>query len=246
MRRRTCSSVWSKGVKSMEKLIILYEDNHLIVVVKPQNTPSMDDISGDESMYSLVKDYIKEKYQKTGNVFLGIVHRLDRPTGGIMIFAKTSKCAERLSKQIRDNEVHKTYYCVTTRSPKQREETLTHYLKKDEKNNIVQIVPPLEKGAKKAVLHYKVLQTEGELALLEVKLITGRSHQIRVQLASIGCAIYGDNKYGLNKSTSTKNLALWAGRIEFTHPVTKQNMTFAIAPSGNPFDKFYLDKYFLR
>ena len=167
MRRRTCSSVWSKGVKSMEKLTILYEDNHLIVVVKPQNTPSMDDISGDESMYSLVKDYIKEKYQKTGNVFLGIVHRLDRPTGGIMIFAKTSKCAERLSKQIRDNEVHKTYYCVTTRSPKQREETLTHYLKKDEKNNIVQIVPPLEKGAKKQSYITKCFKRKGSLHCLK-------------------------------------------------------------------------------
>ncbi len=232
----------------MEKLTILYEDNHIIVVVKPHNMPSMDDESKDLSIFSLVKDYIKEKYEKPGNVFLGIVHRLDRPTGGIMIFAKTSKAAERLSKQIQEGKVEKTYYCVTNKIPVQKNAVLEHYLKKDTKNNIVTIVPMGEQGAKKAVLSYQTLQVKDNYALLQVKLITGRSHQIRVQLSSIGCPLYGDNKYGKDKSLSTSNLGLWAGRLEFEHPITKQKMTFAIAPDTEslPFSMFYMDKYFLR
>ncbi len=232
----------------MEELIVLYEDNHVIVVVKPQNVPSQEDASGDEDMLNKVKKYIKEKYNKEGEAFVGLVHRLDRPTGGIMVFAKTSKAAARLSEQIKNNQMNKTYYAVTSQIPQLKQNNLVNYLKKDEKNNIVKIVPQSEQGAKKAELSYKVLQTNGELALLEVKLITGRGHQIRVQLAGINCPLFGDNKYGKEKNKKSSNLGLWAGRLEFIHPTTKQKMTFACPPDCDkePWNKFYLDKYFIR
>ena len=231
-----------------DDLMVLYEDNHLIVVIKPQNVPSQSDVTGDKDMLSKVKNYIKTKYNKQGEAFVGLVHRLDRPTGGIMVFAKNSKTASRLSEQIKNNQMQKTYYCVTTKVPQIKKDTLINYLKKDEKDNIVKIVPQSEQGAKRAELNYNVLQTEGDLALIEVKLITGRSHQIRVQFAGINCPLYGDNKYGKDKSKVTNNLGLWAGRLEFIHPTTKQKMTFACPPisSGKPWSYFYMDKYFLR
>ena len=234
--------------KGNDDLFVLYEDNHLIVIVKPQNVPSQSDITGDDDMLSRVKRYIKEKYNKPGEAFVGLVHRLDRPTGGIMVFAKNSKTASRLSEQIKNNEMQKTYYAVTTKVPPLKKGTLVNYLKKDEKNNIVKIVPQSEQGVKRAELSYQVLQTEGDFALVEVKLITGRSHQIRVQFAGINCPLYGDNKYGKDKSKITKNLGLWAGRLEFIHPTTKQKMTFACPPLENtkPWDIFYMDKYFIR
>ena len=230
------------------QLMVLFEDNQILVAVKPQNLPSQSDVTGDMDMLTMVKNYIKDKYNKPGEAYVGLVHRLDRPTGGVMVFAKTSKAAARLSQQIRDGSADKTYYAVTTKPPKQKSDVLTNYLKKDEKNNIVRIVPQSEKGAKLAQLSYKVLQTEGELALVEVKLQTGRSHQIRVQLAGINCPLYGDNKYGQNKSMQTGNLGLWAGRLEFLHPVTKQKMTFACPPDTQkmPWKLFYMDKYFVR
>lgn len=229
-------------------LVILYEDNHLIVVVKPQNIPSQSDITGDEDMLSRVKNYIKLKYNKSGEAYVGLVHRLDRPTGGIMVFAKNSKTAKRLSDQIKNNQMKKTYYAVTTKTPQMKKGTLINFLKKDEKNNIVKIVPQSEQGVKRAELSYQVLQTNGEYALVEIKLITGRSHQIRVQFAGINCPLYGDNKYGKDKDRTTKNLGLWAGRVEFIHPTTKQKMTFACAPLGKsqPWNLFYIDKYFIR
>ena len=231
-----------------EKLVVLYEDNHMIVVVKPQNVPSQQDESGDKDMLTMVKEYIKEKYNKPGDAFVGLVHRLDRPTGGIMVFAKTSKGANRLSAQIRDNEMKKTYYAVTSQVPQQKEGKLFNYLKKDEKNNIVRIVTRSDSDAKTAELNYKVLQTDGENALVQVELITGRSHQIRVQFAGINCPLVGDNKYGNNKNRASKNLGLWAGRLELYHPVTKQKMIFAFPPNlkEEPWNKFYLEKYFIR
>lgn len=232
----------------MEKLNVLYEDNHCIVVVKPQNIPSQSDISGDKDMLTMVKEYIKEKYNKEGEAFVGLVHRLDRPTGGIMVFAKTSKGASRLSEQIKNGEMNKTYYAVLTKTPQAKSDNLCHYLKKDEKNNIVKIAPRSEQGVKEAKLSYKILQTKDEMALAEVKLITGRSHQIRVQFAGINCPLVGDNKYGKDKTSSSKNLGLWAGRLEFLHPVTKQKMTFACPPDMEsfPWNNFFMDKYFLR
>lgn len=232
----------------MEKLTVLYEDNHCIVVVKPQNVPSQEDASGDKDMLTMVKEYIKEKYNKEGEAFVGLVHRLDRPTGGIMVFAKTSKGASRLSEQIKNGQMQKTYYAVTTKTPQLKSDTLCHYLKKDERNNIVRIAPRSETGVKEAKLSYKVLQTCDDMALVEVKLITGRSHQIRVQFAGINCPLVGDNKYGKDKTSASTNLGLWAGRLEFLHPVTKQKMTFACAPDTekSPWNKFFMDKYFLR
>lgn len=229
-------------------LKVLHEDNHIIVVIKPHNIPSQADESGDMDLLSQVKAYLKEKYNKPGNVFVGLVHRLDRPTGGIMVFAKTSKAASRLSEQIKEHTTTKVYYTVVDGELRAAEERLVNYLKKDEKNNIVKLVSQGESGAKKAELYYKVLQTEGNYSLLEVKLLTGRSHQIRVQLSGIGIPICGDAKYNKKASSKMKNLALWAGRLEFNHPVTKERMVFIASPdvSATPWNKFFIDKYFLK
>ena len=236
-----------KGNENMEKLVVLYEDNQIIVVLKPHNVPTQADASGDNDLLSMVKQYVKEKYNKEGEAFIGLVHRLDRPTGGIMVFARNSKSAARLSAQFASHDTKKTYYAITTHVPQAKTGRLKHNLKKDEKNNIVRIVPLSEEGSKLAELEYKTLQVEGDNALVEVNLLTGRSHQIRVQFAAINCALYGDNKYGKEKTRASNNLGLWAGRLEFTHPTTKEKMVFAWPPENVlPWSKFYLDKYFVR
>ena len=208
---------------------ILFEDNHVIVVKKPQNVPSQEDSSGDKDMLSMVKEYIKEKYNKPGNVFVGLVHRLDRPTGGVMVFAKTSKAASRLSQQIVDGTLEKQYFCVVCGLPRERQGRLVHYLRKNEKDNVVEIVPQLTEGAKRAELEYRVLATKGNYSLLSVKLFTGRSHQIRVQMKSIGCPIFGDVKYG-GETKKGANLNLFAVELRFEHPVSHERMTFKIYP----------------
>ena len=231
----------------MEKLVVLYEDNQVIVALKPHNVPTQADASGDKDMLSMVKDYVKEKYNKEGDAFIGLVHRLDRPTGGIMVFARNSKSAGRLSQQFASREIKKTYYAVLSKVPQAKSGHLVHNLKKDEKENIVTIVPLSEEGAKKAELDYKVLQIENENALVEVNPLTGRGHQIRVQFAGINCPLFGDNKYGKDKTKSSKNLGLWAGRLEFYHPTTKEKMVFACPPEKVlPWSNFYLEKYFIR
>lgn len=228
----------------MEELTVLYEDNQIIVVIKPQNVPTMADESGDEDMLSSVKAYVKEKYNKQGEAFIGLVHRLDRPTGGIMVFARNSKSAKRLSEQFSTHSVEKVYYAVTNGSVKIKSQKLTNYLKKDEKENIVKIVPMSEKGAKKAELVYKVLDDNGKESLLEVKILTGRSHQIRLQLSNIGFPLVGDVKYGKAKGSTTK-LGLWAGRLAFDHPTTKDRMVFVACPDEtvSPWNKFNMEKY---
>lgn len=228
----------------MEELTVLYEDNQIIVVIKPQNVPTMADESGDEDMLSSVKAYVKEKYNKQGEAFIGLVHRLDRPTGGIMVFARNSKSAKRLSEQFSTHSVEKVYYAVTNGSVKIKSQKLTNYLKKDEKENIVKIVPMSEKGAKKAELIYKVLDDNGKESLLEVKILTGRSHQIRLQLSNIGFPLVGDVKYGKAKGSTTK-LGLWAGRLAFDHPTTKDRMVFVACPDEtvSPWNKFNMEKY---
>lgn len=232
----------------MENLNVLYEDNQVIVVVKPQNVPSQADESGDMDLLSMVKAYVKEKYNKPGEAFIGLVHRLDRPTGGIMVFARNSKSASRLSAQLVSHEMKKTYYAVCQGVPQIKSGSLVNYLKKDEKENIVKIVPQSEQGVKKAELTYKVLQNSDTESLVEVNILTGRSHQIRVQFAGIGCPLLGDNKYGKDKTRASKNLGLWAGRLEFIHPVSKQKLVFVASPdtSAMPWNKFYMDKYFIR
>ena len=222
---------------------IIYEDNHLLVVIKPQNIPSQLDSSEDEDLLTKLKKYIKEKYNKQGEAYLGLVHRLDRPTGGVMVFARTSKCAERLSEQIKNGEMEKTYFAVLDGVPKRPQGVLKNYLKKDEKNNLVSIVPQYEDGAKEAILSYKVLEEKKGRTLVEVHLETGRSHQIRVQMKGIGCALVNDQKY--NEKAKKGDLALWSTRLRFLHPTTKKVLTFIVSPpqEKSPWKDFDLSKY---
>ena len=213
----------------MEDFIILHEDNHIIVVLKPQNVPSCEDESKDMDMLTMIKEYIREKYNKQGNVYLGLVHRLDRPTGGVMVFAKSSKAASRLSEQLRDGDFEKRYLAVTVGSPREEKATLTHYMKKNAVNNMVYVCPPTVQGAKFAELEYNVLEKNSELALVDVRLHTGRSHQIRVQMSAIGHPLYGDMRYGGEKAKKG-HLALWAYYLSFTHPVSKERMVFRVQP----------------
>ena len=215
---------------SYKDLVVLYEDNHIIVVLKPQNVPSQQDETKDMDMLTAVKEYIKVKANKPGNVYVGLVHRLDRPTGGVMVFAKTSKAAERLCEQIKTGEFQKEYLCITCGVPKAKEGRLVHYLKKDEKNNIVNVVGMATDGAKKAILNYEVKEVVNGYALCKINLETGRSHQIRVQMASIGCPLYGDQKYGGKKETFSRPLALWAVKLTITHPTTKERCSYYIYP----------------
>lgn len=231
----------------MEKLTVLYEDNQIIVVIKPQNLPTMPDESGDKDLLSMVKEYVKEKYNKPGEAFIGLVHRLDRPTGGIMVFARNSKSAKRLSEQFQTHSVEKTYYAIINGVIKIKNQTLVNYLKKDEKENIVKIVPMSETGAKRAELVYKELAENGKQSLLQVNILTGRSHQIRVQLANIGAPLMGDVKYGKAKGSTCK-LGLWAGKLIFNHPTTKERLVFLAYPdvSVAPWNSFDMEKYIKR
>jgi 23S rRNA pseudouridine1911/1915/1917 synthase len=226
-----------------EKLNVLYEDNHVIVVVKPQNIPTQEDESKDKDLLTIVKEYIKEKENKPGNVYVGLVHRLDRPTGGVMVFAKTSKAASRLSQQISDGELKKKYLTVVLNKPREKRLKLVNYLQKNARTNTVQVVPELTTGAKRAELEYNVLDVRDKVSLVEVNLFTGRSHQIRVQMKHIGCPVYGDVKYGGDKLAKGHNLALWAYELKFVHPTTKENMTFKVYPPEDkiPWSVFNLD-----
>lgn len=226
MRGETENSVCKKE----RMLQILHEDNHIIVVVKPQNIPSQGDSSGDKDMLTMVKEYLKESYNKPGNVYCGLVHRLDRPTGGVMVFAKTSKAAERLSEAIRTGAFEKRYYAVTVGIPKEATDTLRDYLVKNTQENMVKVCNKTAEGAKYAELSYNTLVTAPRVALLEVKLATGRSHQIRVQLANIGTPIFGDVRYGGDTLAKGHHLALWAYELKFVHPVTKVIMSFRACP----------------
>ncbi len=222
---------------------VIYEDNSIVVVNKPQNIPTQEDESGDKDMLTMVKEYIKEKYNKPGNVFIGLVHRLDRPTGGVMVFARNSKSASRLSEQIRNGEFDKTYYAITKAIPNPSQSRIVTYLKKDAKNNIARIVPMLEEGAKRAELEYKVLETYENMALVKVNLFTGRGHQIRAQLASIKCPIVGDQKYDSNAIKA--NLHLFAVELKFNHPISGEKMVFRVFPPEDKplWNKFHLEKF---
>lgn len=218
---------------------VIYEDNHIIVVVKPVNIPTQADASGDRDLLDLVKAYLKEKYQKPGNVYLGLVHRLDRPVGGLMVLAKTSKAAGRLSEQVREHIFQKTYLAVVRGVVSETDRELTDFLKKDPARNRVVVVTRETEGAKEAILKYKVLETRDNLSLVRVELKTGRSHQIRVQLAHIGYPLYGDQKYGAAINRPGQQLALWSVGLTFIHPVQKVEMTFhAQPPSAEPWNRF--------
>ena len=215
-----------------EDLIVLHEDNHIIVVLKPQNIPSCEDVTEDRDMLTLVKEHIRQREGKTGNVYVGLVHRLDRPTGGVMVFAKSSKAASRLSEQMKTGDFEKRYFAVLVGSPKEKKATITDYLKKNPINNMVYVCPQTVEGAKFAELEYNVVEEKGGLSLAEVKLHTGRTHQIRVQMASRGTPVYGDMRYGGANAKKGK-LALWATSLSFTHPVSKERMCFKIQPPSD-------------
>jgi len=205
---------------------IIFEDNHLLVIIKPQGIPTQPDESGDPDMLSALKQYRQENEQKAGEAFVGLVQRLDRVTGGVMVFAKTSKAASRLSEQVRNLELTKKYLAVVSGMPRKTSETLVHHLLKNDRLNRVETVGAAVAGAKRAELTYKVLQTQNKLFLLEIDLLTGRSHQIRVQLSTINCPILGDRKYG----QSGGQLALWAHELSFTHPTTGDKLKFVVNP----------------
>ena len=201
---------------------IVYEDNHLIIVYKHSGEIVQGDKTGDVPLSEDVKCYLKEKYQKPGNVFLGVVHRLDRPVSGLVVFAKTSKALTRLNKMFRDGEVHKTYWAITKNLPPQPEGTLTHWLVRNEKQNKSYAYDHEVPHSKKAILKYRLIGQSDHYCLLEVNLMTGRHHQIRCQLAHMGCPIKGDLKYGAQRSNPDGSICLLAHHVEFVHPVSKQ------------------------
>lgn len=211
-------------------LNVIYEDNHIIVVEKPVNIPSQEDKTGDNDMITIVKEYLKEKYNKPGNVYLGLVHRLDRPVGGIMVFAKTSKAASRLSESIRTNEFKKTYLAIVNNTKLENEAIFEDYLYKDETLNKSMVVAKGKHGAKLARLKYTIRKSIENLSLVEIELETGRHHQIRVQFASRGNSLYGDQKYG--KGPSSTQIALWAYKLEFKHPTQDKIMKFECMPKS--------------
>ncbi len=218
---------------------ILYEDNHLLVVVKPANMAVNLDSSNDLDLLTYLKQYLKEKYQKPNNVYLGLVHRLDRPVAGIMVFAKTSKAAGRLAKDMQSNLFKKEYLAVICGNCKDKD-TLTDYLKKDRKTNMVSMSNSKE-GKLASLQYYKIEQID-KLCLVKVILQTGRSHQIRVQFASRNMPLWGDQRYNKNAKVS-QQIALFAYRLSFPHPITKQTMSFEILPKNiKPFNLFDLER----
>lgn len=216
----------------MQKIKIIYEDNHIIVTEKIPNIPSQSDKTGDIDMLTIVKQYIKEKYNKQGKVYLGLIHRLDRPVGGIMIFAKTSKAAGRLSEQIRNKTFKKKYLAVVDGKINNKKGTLENYLYKDERNNTSKVVKKEKKNAKPAKLDYEVITYNKikNLSLLKINLHTGRHHQIRVQLSHFGHSIFGDQKYGIRGKG--KQIALWAYELTIQHPITREELTFKDMPEN--------------
>ena len=214
----------------MQKLNLIFEDNHIIVVEKPVNIPSQQDKTGDIDMITIIKEYLKEKYNKPGNVYLGLVHRLDRPVGGVMVFAKTSKAAARLSEQVRNKELKKTYLAIVDGKFEEKNGVLENYLLKNERTNTSKIVEEGTKNSKYAKLEYDVLKynEETNLSLVKIKLHTGRHHQIRVQFAGIKHSLYGDQKYGTRGRG--KQICLWANELSFKHPISKEYVTFKSIP----------------
>lgn len=213
---------------------IIYEDNHLIVVNKAPGEIVQGDKTGDEPLVETLKRYLKEKYNKPGNVFCGVVHRLDRPVGGLVIFAKTSKALSRLNEMFRNGEVHKTYWAITRNDPPAKEATLTHYITTVERTNKSYASSKPKEGAKEARLRFKVLAHSERYHLIEVELLTGRKHQIRVQLSAVGCPIKGDLKYGDKRTNPDGSISLLARHIEFIHPVSKEKISLtAPVPEGD-------------
>ncbi len=214
---------------------ILYEDNHIIAVNKAAGEIVQGDSTGDESLLDKVKLYVKKKYKKPGDVYLGLVHRIDRPVSGIVLFARTTKALVRLNKMLQDREIKKTYWALVNNLPDKDEDELRHYLLKNSEKNRSNAFHKLRSGAKLAILNYKLISRSTNYYLLEVNLQTGRHHQIRCQLAKIGCPIKGDLKYGFSRSNKDGSISLHARRVEFIHPVKKEPVVIvAPTPPKNP------------
>lgn len=205
-------------------MTVLYEDNHIIIVNKTTSEIVQGDKTGDKPLSEIVKEWLKEKYNKPGNVFCGVTHRLDRPVSGIVVFAKTSKALPRMNDMFKNKEVKKTYWAIVKNTPKQMQGTLKHYLVKNEKQNKSYAYDMERPNSKLAILHYKLIARSDKYNLLEIDLETGRHHQIRVQLAKMGCPIKGDLKYGADRSNPDGGISLHARRISFIHPVSKEQI----------------------
>lgn len=214
---------------------ILFEDNHILVVEKPPGVPSQEDKTRDSDLLSQVKYYLKQRYQKPGEVYLGLIHRLDRPTGGAMVLAKTSKAASRLSEQMRQKTIQKKYLCLVHGIPDPSEGEWRDFLFKIQKENYVKVVSADKAGAKEALLRYRLVETIEKLSWVEVELLTGRSHQIRVQFSSRKHPLVGDRLYGKGLKPFSRYLALWAWELSFEHPVKKERMTFHSLPKREGF-----------
>lgn len=223
-------------------MTVVYEDNHIIVVNKTSSEIVQGDKTGDTPLSEMVKQYLKEKYHKPGNVFIGVTHRLDRPVSGLVVFAKTSKALPRLNEMFRNGEVKKTYWAIVKECPKETEGELVHYLVRNEKQNKSYAYDKEVKNSKKAVLHYKLIGHSQNYYLLEVDLKTGRHHQIRCQLAKMGCPIKGDLKYGSSRSNPDGSICLHARMVQFVHPVSKEEIRLtAPVPEGNLWNGFEMD-----
>ncbi|CEG29432.1 RluA family pseudouridine synthase [Bacillus sp. B-jedd] len=219
------------------KIRVLFEDNHLLLDEKPINVPVQEDSSGSRDLLTMLKDDLKRRYQKPGNVYLGLVHRLDRPVGGVMVFAKTSKAASRLSDMIRRHVIERHYLAVVHGTPTRKRGQLVHHLHKNNRKNKVTVVDPDHLDAKKAVLDFEVIESKKGFSLLSVYLHTGRPHQIRVQLSTIGNPIFGDQKYGEQFTKPGQQIALWAHSIHFEHPVRKEPIGIqSVPPINNPWN----------
>lgn len=203
---------------------VVYEDNHIIIVSKRSGEIVQGDKTGDEPLSETVKQYIKAKYQKPGNVFLGVVHRLDRPVSGLVVFAKTSKALSRLNNMFRDGEVHKTYWAIVKNTPPYDEGELVNWIVRNEKQNKSYAYDHEVKNSKEAILRYKLMGHTDRYSLLEIHLLTGRHHQIRCQLSKMGCPIKGDLKYGAQRSNPDGSISLLSHRVEFVHPVSKETI----------------------
>lgn len=204
---------------------VIYQDNHIIIVNKAPGEIVQGDKTGDRPLVEIVKDWLKETFNKPGNVFCGVVHRLDRPVAGLVVFAKTSKALARMNEMFRNGDVHKTYWAITRNRPPKEEDTLTHYITTVERNNKSYASTEPKNGAKEARLRYRHIASSDRYHLVEVQLLTGRKHQIRVQLAAIGCPIKGDLKYGDKRSNPDGSISLMARKIEFTHPVSGKEIS---------------------
>ena len=217
------------GSQKFDASQIVYEDNHMMVVNKKVGQLVQGDKTGDESLLELIKNFIKIRDEKPGNVYLGLVHRIDRPTSGLVIYAKTSKALSRLTQMVKNREVQKTYWALVPKEMIPQSQRLVHYLKKNEKNNKAIVFPKVTDGAKEAILTYDLIKVLDNYQLLEIDLETGRHHQIRAQLSKIGAPIKGDLKYGSPRSNPDGGISLHARKLEFVHPVTKENIEI-IAP----------------